>query len=56
MVDNPNIGGLFVDGTINYKGKWVLIPFAGTNHDAITNIWSYSVDKKSWIIDEVNKE
>ena len=30
--------------------------FFGTDTNATTNVWSYSMDNKTWIIDEVNKE
>ena len=56
IVAKPKIGGLLVDETINDKEKWVLIPFSGSDHDATTNVWIYYMDKKTWIIDEVNKE
>ena len=55
VFSKPNIGGIFVDETITDKEKWVLIPFFGTDPDANTNVWSYYMYKKTWIIDEVNK-
>ena len=56
VVANPNIGGLFVDEIITDKENWVVIPFVVTDPDATTNFWSYSMDKKTWIINEVNNE
>ena len=55
VVSKPKIGGLFVDETITDEGKWVLIPFVSTDTDATTNVWRYFMDKKTCIIDEVNK-
>ena len=55
VVSKPKIGGLFVDETINNKEKRVPIHFVGTDNDVTINVWSYSMDKKTWIIDEVNK-
>ena len=34
----------------------VLIPFVGTDPDATTNVYSYFIDKKTCIINELNKE
>ena len=56
VVSNPKIGGLFVDETITDKEKRVLIPFVGNDTDANTNVLSYSMDKKTWIIYKVNTE
>ena len=39
VVANPNIGGLFIDETINDKEKWMLIHFVGTDPDHTTNVW-----------------
>ena len=56
IVTNTNIGGLFIYKAIIDKEKWVLINFFDTDTDATTNVWSYSMDENTWIIDEANKE
>ena len=56
VVAKTNIGGLFVDETITDKEKWVLIPFVGTDPNGTTNVQSYSMYKKTCIIDEVNND
>ena len=56
VVTKPKIGGILVDDKITDKDKWVLIPFVGTDPDATNNVWRYSMDKQTCIIDEENKE
>ena len=56
VVFKPKNCGLLVYETITGKGKWVRTPFFGTDTDGTTNVWSYYMDKKTWIIDEANKD
>ena len=54
IVYKPNIGGLFVDKTIIDKENWVLIPFFIPDTDATNNVWIYSMDKNTCIVNEVD--
>ena len=55
VVLKPNIGGIFFDETITNNEKWVLIPYDGTDPYCTINVCIYSMYKKTWIIDYVNK-
>ena len=54
VVTKPKIGGQFVDENITDKEKCVLTLFFVDDYDTNTNIWSYSMDKKTLVIDKVN--
>ena len=56
VVTKPKIGGQFVDENITDKEKCVLTPFVVDDYDTNTNVWSYSMDKKTLVIDKVNTE